>query len=175
MLLFAVMCLSLFSLVFFNLLNFDSYILGIGSFSEAILDYCANIESAPYPDISKDRFAGEIFTAFEIMFGVWLNSSKEARVSKVSFLFFYFMNSIYSLKYLHNRYLNSNLKQLCNEIYVLLIACQVRLAVVEAFGHMAKLISKEKLEEYLQRLLQGITNLYKRHSEHFIITQVYCI
>ena len=42
----------------------------IGAFSEAILDYCANIENAPYPDISKDRFCGEIFTAFEIMFQV---------------------------------------------------------------------------------------------------------
>lgn len=56
-------------------------ILGIGSFSEAILDYCANLESAPYPDIAKDRFYGEIFTAFEIMFTVWLTSSKEARVN----------------------------------------------------------------------------------------------
>lgn len=102
----------------------------IGSFSEAILDYCANLESAPYPDIAKDRFYGEIFTAFEIMFTVWLTSSKEARV---------------------------------------------RLATVEAFGHMAHLMSKEKLEEYIQRLLQGITSLYRRHSEHYVITQSLCM
>lgn len=57
--------------------------LGVGAFSEAILEYCANIENAPYPDITKDRFSGEIFTAFEIMFGVWMNSSKEARVRKI--------------------------------------------------------------------------------------------
>lgn len=57
-----------------------SFHLGIGSFSEAILDYCANIESAPYPDIAKDRFQDEIYTAFEIMFNIWLSSSKEARV-----------------------------------------------------------------------------------------------
>jgi len=64
------------------MIRFDllSFYLGIGSFSEAILEYCANIENAPYPDITKERFSGEIFTAFEIMFGVWLNSSKEARV-----------------------------------------------------------------------------------------------
>ena len=52
---------------------------GIGCFSEAILDYCANIENAPYPDISKDRFYGEIFSAYEVMFNVWLQS-KEAKV-----------------------------------------------------------------------------------------------
>ncbi|XP_066933993.1 maestro heat-like repeat-containing protein family member 1 [Clytia hemisphaerica] len=98
----------------------------MGSFSEAILEYCANIENAPYPDITKDRFSGEIFTAYEIMFGAWLNSSKEARV---------------------------------------------RLALVEAFGHMSKLLPRDKLEENLSRLLQGITNLYRRHPEHFVITQ----
>lgn len=46
------------------------------------------------------------------------------------------------------------------------------MATVEAFGHMAHLMSKEKLEEYIQRLLQGITSLYRRHSEHYVITQV---
>lgn len=97
-----------------------------GAFSEAILEYCANIENAPYPDISRDRFSGEIFTAFEIMFSVWLAASKEPKV---------------------------------------------RLAVVGALGPMALLMSTDKLEEHMQRLLSGITSLYKRHSEHYIITQ----
>ena len=44
--------------------------------------------------------------------------------------------------------------------------------MVEAFGFMAKLLPRDKLEEYLARLLQGITNLYKRHAEHYVITQV---
>lgn len=56
------------------------YNLGIGSFSEAILDYCANIDSAPYPDISKDRFNDEIFTVFEVMFNVWATATKDAKV-----------------------------------------------------------------------------------------------
>eukprot|EP00795_Rhopilema_esculentum_P001016 gene1016-15340_t len=51
----------------------------IGCFSEAILDYCANIENAPYPDITKDRFFGEIYSAYEIMFNVWLQS-KEPKI-----------------------------------------------------------------------------------------------
>ncbi|XP_047135268.1 maestro heat-like repeat-containing protein family member 1 isoform X1 [Hydra vulgaris] len=102
----------------------------IGSFSEAIIEYCANIENAPYPDIAKDRFYGEIFTAFEIMFSVWLGSSREGRV---------------------------------------------RLAVIEAFGYMCHLMTKEKLEEYIQRLLHGITGLYRRHSEHHILTQSLCL
>lgn len=37
---------------------------------------------------------------------------------------------------------------------------------------MTKLIPRDKLEEYLPRLLQGITNLYKRQTEHYLITQV---
>ena len=37
---------------------------------------------------------------------------------------------------------------------------------------MSHLISKEKLGEYIQRLLQGITSMYRRHTEHHIITQV---
>lgn len=44
--------------------------------------------------------------------------------------------------------------------------------MVEAFGFMTKLMPRDKLEEYLPRLLQGITNLYKRQTEHYMITQV---
>ena len=55
------------------------FVSGIGCFSEAILDYCANIENAPYPDITKDRFFGEIYSAYEIMFNVWLQT-KEPKV-----------------------------------------------------------------------------------------------
>lgn len=65
---------------FFHFFYPSIFVLGIGRFSEAILDYCANIENAPYPDISKDRFCGEIFSAYEIMFNIWLQS-KEAKVS----------------------------------------------------------------------------------------------
>jgi len=101
----------------------------IGCFSEAILDYCANIENAPYPDISKDRFYGEIFSAYEVMFNVWLQS-KEAKI---------------------------------------------RLAIVGALGHMSHLMARDKLEEQSQRLLQGITGLYKRHQEHYKITQSLCM
>eukprot|EP00794_Sanderia_malayensis_P000742 gene742-22_t len=101
----------------------------IGRFSEAILDYCANLENAPYPDISRDRFCGEIFSAYEVMFNVWL-PSKESKV---------------------------------------------RLAVVEALGHMSQLMARNKLEEQVQRLIQGITGLYRKHTEHFQITQSLCM
>ena len=102
----------------------------IGSFSEAILDYCANIDNAPYADISVDRFYGEIFSCFEIMFNVWLSATKEA---------------------------------------------QVRLSIVQALGHMTHLMSKDKLEENIHRLIQGITGLYRRHAEHHIITESLCM
>ena len=53
--------------------------LGLARFSESILDYIANIESAPYPDITLNRFYGEIFSAFDVLFNVWMKSN-EAKV-----------------------------------------------------------------------------------------------
>lgn len=101
----------------------------IGCFSEAVLDYCANIENAPYPDITKDRFFGEIYSAYEIMFNVWLQSKEP----------------------------------------------KIRLAIVTALGPMSHLMAKDKLDEQAQRLLQGITSLYKRNQEHHRITQSLCM
>lgn len=52
------------------------------------------------------------------------------------------------------------------------IIFQLRLAIIEAVGHMTHLIGRDKLEEQLPRLLQGILGLYKRHPEPYHITQV---
>ena len=49
---------------------------------------------------------------------------------------------------------------------------QIRLAIVCALGPMSHLMAKDKLEEQAQRLLQGITGLYKKNQEHHRITQV---
>ncbi|ESO87809.1 hypothetical protein LOTGIDRAFT_234834 [Lottia gigantea] len=97
----------------------------LSKFSEAILEYVANIEKAPDPTISKDRFSGEIFSAYDILFNVWLQS-KEAKL---------------------------------------------RLAIIEALGHMCHIMDQDKLEEQLPRMLQGIMGLYKKHPEPFHITQ----
>ena len=43
---------------------------------------------------------------------------------------------------------------------------------MDAVGHMTLIMAKDKLEEQLPRLLPGITGLYKRHTEHYLITQV---
>lgn len=48
-------------------------------FSEAILEYIANIEKAPDPTVSKVMFAREISAAYDILFNVWLQS-KEAKL-----------------------------------------------------------------------------------------------
>jgi len=37
---------------------------------------------------------------------------------------------------------------------------------------MTLVMANDKLEEQLPRLLPGITGLYKRHTEHYLITQV---
>ena len=43
---------------------------------------------------------------------------------------------------------------------------------MDALGHMTLVMAKEKLAEQLPKLLPGITGLYKRHTEHYLITQV---
>ncbi|RMX49356.1 hypothetical protein pdam_00014787 [Pocillopora damicornis] len=51
----------------------------------------------------------------------------------------------------------------------------IRLAVVDAIGHMTLIMAKDKLEEQLPKLLPGITALYKKHTEHYLITQGLCM
>ena len=51
----------------------------LSKFSEAIIEYVANLDMAPDPTVSKERFAGEIFSAYELLFNNWLQS-KEAKV-----------------------------------------------------------------------------------------------
>ncbi|GAB1601977.1 maestro heat-like repeat-containing protein family member 1 isoform X2 [Argonauta hians] len=48
-------------------------------FSESILEYIANIEKAPDPNIRKVMFSREISAAYDILFNVWLQS-KEAKL-----------------------------------------------------------------------------------------------
>ncbi|KAK2550462.1 Maestro heat-like repeat-containing protein family member 1 [Acropora cervicornis] len=97
----------------------------IARFCESIIEYVANAENAPYPDITFERFHGEISACYDVLFSVWIRSSE----------------------------------------------AKVRLAVVDALGHMTLIMAKGKLEEQLPKLLPGITGLYKRHTEHYLITQ----
>ena len=55
---------------------------------------------------------------------------------------------------------------------MLTLTFQLRLAIVECIGHMTHLMAKEKLEEQLPKILQGMLGLYKKHPEPFHITQV---
>ncbi|GFS16071.1 maestro heat-like repeat family member 1 [Elysia marginata] len=101
----------------------------ISNFSEAILEYCANLDQAPDKSVSTDRFESEIFSAYDILFNVWLQS-KEAKL---------------------------------------------RLTIIEAVGHMTHVMSRDKLQEQLPKILQGIFALYKRHPEPYHITQGLCM
>ncbi|WAR11640.1 MROH1-like protein, partial [Mya arenaria] len=100
----------------------------ISKFSEAIIDYIANIDKAPDPSVKKEMFSSEIFSAYDVIFNVWIQS-KETKL---------------------------------------------RLAIVEALGHMCHLMARDKLEEQLPRILAGILGLYKKHQEPFHITQGLC-
>ncbi|XP_064639982.1 maestro heat-like repeat-containing protein family member 1 isoform X2 [Lineus longissimus] len=95
---------------------------------EAILDYVANLEKAPDPTVTKDAFSTEIYSAYDMLFNVWLQS-KESKL---------------------------------------------RLAIVEAVGIMTHIMTRDKLEEQLPRLIPGILGLYKKHNEAFHITQGLC-
>ncbi|CAN0069578.1 unnamed protein product [Lampetra fluviatilis] len=100
----------------------------LSHFSESILEYVANLDKAPDPTVRKEAFQNEIYSAYDVLFNVWLQS-KEAKL---------------------------------------------RLMIVEALGHMAHLLTWEKLDEQLPRLLTGFMMLYKKHSEPFYITQGLC-
>ena len=55
---------------------FMSHLIGLARFCESIVDYVANAENAPYPDISVDRFYGEISSAYDILFTVWIKANE---------------------------------------------------------------------------------------------------
>lgn len=100
----------------------------ISKFSEAIIEYIANIDKAPDPSVKKEMFSAEIFSAYDVIFNVWIQSKE----------------------------------------------MKLRLAIVEALGHMTHLMARDKLEEQLPRILAGILGLYKKHQEPFHITQGLC-
>lgn len=52
------------------------------------------------------------------------------------------------------------------------IFLKLRLAIVEAVGHMTHVMDRDKLGEQLPKILNGIMALYKRHPEAYHITQV---
>ena len=58
----------------------EIFITAISKFSEAIIDYIANIDKAPDPTVKKEMFSSEIFAAYDVIFNVWLQS-KEVKVN----------------------------------------------------------------------------------------------
>jgi hypothetical protein len=52
----------------------------VTKFSEAIIEYVANLDKAPDNTVTKQHFEGEIFSVYELLFNNWLQS-KEVKVS----------------------------------------------------------------------------------------------
>ncbi|KAM4686238.1 maestro heat-like repeat-containing protein family member 1 isoform 2-T2 [Amazona ochrocephala] len=48
-------------------------------FSESIQEYLANLDKAPDPTVRKDTFSNDIFSAYEVLFGSWLQH-REAKL-----------------------------------------------------------------------------------------------
>ncbi|CAG12883.1 unnamed protein product, partial [Tetraodon nigroviridis] len=51
---------------------------------------------------------------------------------------------------------------------------KLRLTVAEAVGSMSHLMANEKLEEQIPKLIPAILSLYKKNSEHYIISKSLC-
>lgn len=49
---------------------------------------------------------------------------------------------------------------------------KLRQLVIESIGQFVSLMPREKLEVDLIKIFPGLIALYKRHSDHFIVTQV---
>ena len=56
-----------------------SYYVGFSRFSESVTYYLANVESTSHNDIRQNTFEGEMLSAYEILFNVWIKSN-EAKV-----------------------------------------------------------------------------------------------
>ncbi|XP_034031218.1 maestro heat-like repeat-containing protein family member 1 isoform X2 [Thalassophryne amazonica] len=52
---------------------------------------------------------------------------------------------------------------------------KVRLTVAEALGSMCHLMASDKLEEQIPKLLPALLTLYKKNSEHYIISKSLCL
>lgn len=124
-------------------------------FCEAITSYVANLDRAPNKSITVSKYSQQMYTAFEVLFNVWLNS-KEAKVSAGE------GRSMFAVCVL-----TSSCQILFN---------QLRLAVVEALGNMTHILAVDKLEEILPRLVPGMLGLYKKFTGDILpITQVRCM
>ncbi len=49
---------------------------------------------------------------------------------------------------------------------------KLRQILIESIGHFVNLMSVEKLEVELGKIFTGLLGLFKKHSDHFIISQV---
>ena len=97
----------------------------VGRLCEAVLNYTGDRGEAAKHGISRSDFSGEVYSAYDILFNVWINS-KESKL---------------------------------------------RLAIMDALGHMAALLATETLQEQSARLFNGILGLYRKNQEHYYITQ----
>ena len=97
----------------------------VGRVCEAVLNYTGDRGEAAKHGISRSDFSGEVYSAYDILFNVWINS-KESKL---------------------------------------------RLAIMDALGHMAALLATETLQEQSARLFNGILGLYRKNQEHYYITQ----
>lgn len=57
-----------------------SFILALSKFAEAIVFYVENMDQAPDKNVKKEIFANEFYSAYDVLFTVWLPQAKSAQV-----------------------------------------------------------------------------------------------
>lgn len=118
-------------------------------FCESILEYLADTELARRTRISAEGFEGAVYSAYEHLYSQWL-LSKESKVCVG-------MRACV---------------RVCLVLVRVLSALQLRVVVVGALGYAAKLLSPQHLDEQLPKLVPSILQLYRKHSEQYILSQV---
>lgn len=114
-------------------------------FGEAIVDFLADEERAASKGIRTEDFEGEAYSIYELFSTLWLQS-KEAKVRQ----------SWWILPF----------QFICGCLV------QLRLAVAEAIGYTVQLLSTSQLDGQLARLMPAVAQLYKKHQDHYFISQV---
>lgn len=101
----------------------------IARLCEAIVNFTGDKEEAAKAGVFVSDFEGEVFSTYEILFNLWINT-KEAKL---------------------------------------------RLAIMDGLGYMSALLAPQTLEEQCPKIFNGIIGLYRKHQEHFYITQCLCL
>ena len=69
--------------------NFPIFFLAFARICESIIDFYADEQRADKAELKSEDYAGEVYSAYDILFNNWLKTSKEARVGSCIVIYEY--------------------------------------------------------------------------------------